>query len=159
MRALLLLLALIAAPEAALALSFKMPPKEVPICYYRNNKRDGVVIEMRRVQCLDLHQAKFSDGTLYDFKCGVTNTFSLFGDTCNNPCHAALRGVLNYAAQGKTVVYGPPLALAGPGGFVAFNIFEGSCDALRNRVQSRQASGLEQLRDDAIIANATTAVK
>lgn len=134
-----LLFATLALPAAAQASS---------ICYYNNRQR---VVQTQYARCLDLHQAKFSDSAVFSFSCGVRNTFNLFGALCNNPCASALKGLRNYAAHGKTVVYGPPNLQTSASQNFSFALYEGSCEQLARTVREGGKAALENIVDDALI--------
>jgi hypothetical protein len=124
------------------------PASALDVCYYNGRAR---VVEVRSVKCIDMHQANFADSDVYNFKCGVTNTFNLLGSICENPCKSALKGITAHARHNRTVVYGPPLLLGGAGGFMTFGLFEGSCHQLRSRVQQGLKSEVANMTDDDLI--------
>lgn len=49
------------------------------------------------------------------------------------------------------MVYGPALLPTGPGNKWAFALFQGTCSALRERLQRGERPGLENLTDDELI--------
>ena len=118
------------------------------MCYYNGRER---VAEVRTVRCIDEHQADFARVKVYDFNCGATNVHNLFSWVCESPCRAVAKGVALQAQHNRTVVYGPPLALGGAGGFLTFGLFDGTCEQLARRAAERLPSEVANKTDDDLI--------
>lgn len=120
---------------------------EGPICYYSNR---GAEVRSRTARCLDTNNAKFSEGDVFEFTCGVRNAHNIFSSLCDDPCAAAMKGLNNYRLHGKTVLYGPPNIPTGKVRF-SFGLFNGSCDQVDRIVRQGGRPEFDPLLDDHII--------